>query len=180
MKVYAVGAYFEAAAARRDGGGGGFPPSERVPAAFRIVLAMEVRINADVSRTDLSPRDNPLRRRRCLRAVLAMELSRDKYNAAISEAVHPRMARHGAAGAAALARFDALSAELPASLAKGLAIELHLAPGGALTLRAGGAAIGAMESRELCDALRDVYLGADPVSPPMKEAAVAGLRTMLM
>jgi len=69
VKVYAVGAYFEAAAARRDGGGGGFPPSERVPAAFRIVLAMEVRINADVSRTDLSPRDNPLRRRRCLRAV---------------------------------------------------------------------------------------------------------------
>ena len=141
VKVYAVGAYFEAA--RLDGA---FPPGAGTPTAFRIELAMD--------------------------------LTREKYNAAIAEQVDPRMARHGAAGKAAIAEFGALSAQLPANLAKGMAIELHLAPGGALTLRVGGATVGAMQSQEICDALKDVYLGADPVSPPMKEAALAGVKKM--
>ena len=40
------------------------------------------------------------------------------------------------------------------------------------------ATVGAMQSQEICDALKDVYLGADPVSPPMKEAALAGVKKM--
>ena len=108
------------------------------------------------------------------RIVLHTALSRQAWNAAIADALAPRLAPHGDEGRAALERFDALSARMPEQLPSGASLEVHLGSGGHVTLRADGATVGAVESAEpLCAAFRDIYLGADPASPSLKDAVVA-------
>ena len=105
-----------------------------------------------------------------VRITLAMELPREKYNDAIKEQVEPRMA-------SATADFEAfvnLSNQLPPTLAKGMAIDLHL-DSGTLSLVADEQRVGTVVSSALCDALADVYMGSDPVSPTAKQAAIQGL-----
>ena len=105
-----------------------------------------------------------------VRITLAMELPREKYNDAIKEQVEPRMA-------SATADFEAfvnLSNQLPPTLAKGMAIDLHL-DSGTLSLVADEQRVGTVVSSALCNALADVYMGSDPVSPTAKQAAIQGL-----
>merc|ERR1719482_2176369 len=101
-----------------------------------------------------------------------MELPREKYNDAIKEQVEPRMLEKNAT--ADFEAFVNLSNQLPPTLAKGMAIDLHL-DSGTLSLVADEQRVGTVVSSALCDALADVYMGSDPVSPTAKQAAIQGL-----
>ena len=107
-----------------------------------------------------------------VRITLAMELPREKYNDAIKEQVEPRMLEKNAT--ADFEAFVNLSNQLPPTLAKGMAIDLHL-DSGTLSLVADEQRVGTVVSSALCDALADVYMGSDPVSPTAKQAAIQGL-----
>ena len=157
VKVYAFGLYVEpagAAAALAAFAGTGAEGLERDAAFTRRLLDLDFGM--------------------ALRLVMTRTVSGGDVADAFDDALRPRMPR---AGAAALAR---LRGHLDVDeVRRGAEIVFACGPAGRLAASVDGAGRPAIESRALCRALFDVYLGADPIERNGKRNVVAGLAGFL-
>ena len=62
-------------------------------------------------------------------------------------------------------------------LVEGAEIEMTIR-GDTLLYKNAVGGVGSLKSRLFCEALCDVYYGADPVSPEHKESTIKGIRSM--
>ena len=159
VKVYAFGLYVDpagAAAALAEFAGTGAEGLERDAAFTRRLLALDFGM--------------------ALRLVMTRTVSGGDVADAFDDALRPRMPRAGAA-AAALAR---LRGHLDVDeVRRGAEIVFACGPAGRLATSVDGAERPAIESRALCRALFDVYLGADPIERDGKRNVVAGFAGLL-
>mmetsp|Transcript_25401 Transcript_25401/g.41726 ORF Transcript_25401/g.41726 Transcript_25401/m.41726 type:complete len:267 (-) Transcript_25401:298-1098(-) len=105
---------------------------------------------------------------RCLRIVMNRGLSIDKFTSAIVESVEPRLKGKNLE---TLEEFKALFA--PVDLMEGDEIEMTIR-GDVLLLKT-ALGVGTIKSRPFTEAMCDVYFGADPVSPTLKEEVLKGI-----
>lgn len=115
-----------------------------------------------------------------MRLVMTRNVSGEQMSEAFDGALRPRVVaaagRGMPGGEAALDRFRGyFSVD---RLTEGTELVLSCAAG-TLSATVGGEAKPAIESRALCWALFDVYLGATPISPAGKRTAIARLPTVL-
>ena len=159
VKVYAFGLYVEpagAAAALAEFAGTGAEDLERDAAFTRRLLDLDFGM--------------------ALRLVMTRTVGGGDVADAFDDALRPRMPRAGAP-AAALAR---LRGHLDVDeVRRGAEIVFACGPAGRLATSVDGAERPAIESRALCRALFDVYLGADPIERDGKRNVVAGLAGFL-
>jgi len=145
-KVYAVGVYV--------------PPSFRLPPGatepLTAVRAAVASRGADVE----------------LRMVMAREVTKHKFVESLDEQIQPRTSRaqSEAFKAAWLAGFEDV-------VKNGAAFVLRLKPDGkVIIVDSGGAELVNLVVPEVADALLDVYLGPDAVSPTARDSVLAGLK----
>ena len=159
VQVYAFGLYVDpagAAAALAAFAGTGAEGLERDAAFTRRLLDLDFGM--------------------ALRLVMTRTVSGGDVADAFDDALRPRMPRPGAA-AAALAR---LRGHLDVDeVRRGAEIVFACGPAGRLATSVDGTERPAIESRALCRALFDVYLGADPIERDGKRNVVAGLAGFL-
>eukprot|EP00536_Pseudo-nitzschia_multiseries_P006481 jgi/Psemu1/255426/estExt_Genewise1Plus.C_1380074 len=105
---------------------------------------------------------------RTIRIVMNRGLSVDKFIAAMNEAVEPRL---NGKNLETLDEFKELFPKI--DLVEGDEIELTIR-GDTLLLKT-GLGVGTIRSRPFVEAMCDVYFGADPVSPTLKEDALKGI-----
>jgi chalcone isomerase-like protein len=115
-----------------------------------------------------------------MRLVMARDVRAAQMAEAFDEALAPRVAqaaqRDMPGGAEALGRFRAL---FTSELRSGTELLFTWAPGDKLLVSIGGQQVGEIESRALCWALFDVYLGAKPISLEGKRTVVAKLAEVI-
>ena len=116
-----------------------------------------------------------------IRLVMTRKVRGSDVADAFDDALRPRMARGGEidrqAGAAALAR---LRSHLDVDeVQRGTEVVLACEPTGRLTASVGRAQRPPIESRTLCRALLDVYLGEDPIERNAKRNIVGGIARLL-
>ena len=116
-----------------------------------------------------------------LRLVMARTVEGREVADAFDDALRPRMTRarqsHGDADAAALARLRShLEVE---EVQRGTEIVLSCQPTGRLTTSVRQSRRAPIESRALCRALFDVYLGENPIERDGKRNMVAGIARLL-
>tara|TARA_B110000971_G_scaffold185459_1_gene193663 strand:+ start:275 stop:724 length:450 start_codon:yes stop_codon:yes gene_type:complete len=104
-----------------------------------------------------------------LRIVMNMNLSVDKYTAAIMEALTPRM---NGQDMDKLEEFKSLNP--PGELVQGTEMVMTI-KGDTMHYRSTTGGGGKIVSQVFCNALCDTFLGASPVSPGLKSAVVAKL-----
>ncbi len=116
-----------------------------------------------------------------LRIVMARDVSGSAIADAFDSALRPRVADasggNAAEGARALAQFRGYF-DLR-QVAKGAEIVLSCDPAGRLETRVNGAVRPPIESRALCRALFDIYLGPKPISADGKSRLVVGFADLL-
>ena len=106
------------------------------------------------------------------RIVLAGDVSRIHFIQGMEKSIRPHLQVQGDA---LTKLFRLLEEGLPASLPKGLKLDLHLNRD-KLTVHANDAILGsAIDSAVLCNAISEVYLGQEPISPAAKAQVVAGI-----
>jgi len=98
-----------------------------------------------------------------IRIVMNRGLSVEKYTAAIAEALEPRMK-----GEDMHKLEDFKKLQPPGDMPEG-AENVMTIKGDTMHFRSSLGGLGSIKSSVLCAALRDVYLGADPVSPALKK-----------
>jgi hypothetical protein len=117
-----------------------------------------------------------------LRLVMTRDVAGRDVGKAFDEALRPRMARRQAASDAAANRtalqrfrgyFDV------GQLASGTEILFSCSPAGRLTTAVAGSKRQPIDSRALCEALFDVYLGAEPISETGKRSVIEGFPELL-
>jgi hypothetical protein len=115
-----------------------------------------------------------------MRLVMARDVGAQQMVEAFDEALAPRVAqaaqRDMPGGAEALGRFRAL---FTSQLRNGTELLFTWAPGDKLLVSIGGRQVGEIESRALCWALFDVYLGPKPISPEGKKTVVGKLSEVI-
>ena len=116
-----------------------------------------------------------------LRLVMTRRVSGRDVAEAFDDALRPRMARvsqgHEDAAAAALARLHSYLDV--GQVQRGTEIALSCEPNGRLTTSVGQVQRAPIESRALCRALFDVYLGEDPIERDARRNMIAGLARLL-
>ena len=167
---------------------------------FRVkVYAFGLYVDADAARTALADfagatvealrRDERFTRRlldldfgMALRLVMTRTVSGGDVADAFDEALWPRMPRAaaGADGNDAAAALARLRGYLDVDeVRRGAEIVFSCGPAGRLAMTVDGAERPPIESRALCRALFDVYLGDDPIERDGKRNALAGLAGLL-
>ena len=105
------------------------------------------------------------------RLTLVRDVSTSTFVTALEEQVLPRAGK---------AETDAFSQACQAGLADTLpnksTIVLRLKPGGTVDLLAGGAVVASVDAPKVADALLDVYVGPNAVSPAARDSICAGLK----
>ena len=161
VKVYAFGLYVDADAARAalvDFAGATVEALERDQRFTRRLLDLDFGM--------------------ALRLVMTRTVSGGDVADAFDEALRPRMPRAGADdAAAALAR---LRGHLDmGAVRRDAEIVFSCGPAGRLAMTVDGAERPAFESRALCRALFDVYLGEDPIERGGRRNLIAGFARLL-
>ena len=167
---------------------------------FRVkVYAFGVYVDAEAARTALADfagataealgRDERFTRRlldldfgMALRLVMTRTVSGGDVADAFDEALRPRMPRaaDGGDGDDAAAALATLRGHLDVDeVRRGAEIVFACGPAGRLALAVDGAGRPPIESRALCRALFDVYLGEDPIERDGKRNAFAGFAGLL-
>ncbi len=167
---------------------------------FRVkVYAFGLYVDADAARTALADfagatvealrRDERFTRRlldldfgMALRLVMTRTVSGGDVADAFDEALRPRMPRAaaGADGNDAAAALARLRGYLDVDeVRRGAEIVFSCGPAGRLAMTVDGAERPPIESRALCRALFDVYLGDDPIERDGKHNALAGFAGLL-
>jgi len=123
--------------------------------------------SADIEKAFLEP-EVP----RVIRIVINRSIPMDKYNNGIVEALSPRMK---GVDLDKLEEFKKLNP--PGDLVKGSELLLTIR-GDTLLYKNASGQIGTIHSKAFTRALCDVYFGADPVSPPAKEAAMNAIKKL--
>jgi hypothetical protein len=164
IKVYALGLYVDAAGAK-----GALAPFVGVPTS---TLARDARFFRRLLEQHVAM---------TLRLVMARDVEGEAIADAFDGALRPRVAqaatRNLPGGAAALDRFRGYF-DLR-QVARGTEIVFSCDPAGRLSTQVGGAPRPAIESRALCWALFDVYLGEKPISGDARRNLVAGFPELL-
>lgn len=106
---------------------------------------------------------------RTIRIVMNRGLSIDKYTAGIVESIEPRLKGQELEK---LEEFKSLNP--PVDLVEGAEIEMTIR-GDTLLYKNAVGGVGSLKSRLFCEALCDVYYGADPVSPGHKDSVLEGI-----
>ena len=105
------------------------------------------------------------------RRAAGQHLAAAVHRPALEEQVLPRAGK---------AETDAFSQACQAGLADTLpnksTIVLRLKPGGTVDLLAGGAVVASVDAPKVADALLDVYVGPNAVSPAARDSICAGLK----
>lgn len=117
-----------------------------------------------------------------LRLVMTRTVAGGDVADAFDTALRPRMARakRNAGNPGAAAALARLRSYLDVALvARGTEIVLSCDPPGRLTASVGPAQRAPIESRTLCRALFDVYLGEDPIERDARRNIIAGLARLL-
>ena len=163
VQVYAFGLYVEpagAAAALAEFAGTAAEVLERDPAFTRRLLALDFGM--------------------ALRLVMTRTVGGGAVADAFDDALRPRLPRAGPRAAAAAAALARLRRQLDVDeVRRGAEIVFACGPAGRLATSVDDAGRTAIESRALCRALFDVYLGPDPIERDGKRDAVAGLVDLL-
>ena len=167
---------------------------------FRVkVYAFGLYVDADAARTALADfagaaaealrRDERFTRRlldldfgMALRLVMTRTVSGGDVADAFDEALRPRMPRAaaGADGNDAAAALARLRGYLDVDeVRRGAEIVFSCGPAGRLAMTVDGAERPPIESRALCRALFDVYLGDDPIEPEGRRNFIAGFAGLL-
>jgi len=164
VKVYAYGLYLEPQAARAtlaDFAGRGVRALERDPRFYEAVLGMKMPMS--------------------LRLVMTRNVTGDDMADAFDGALRPRVrlaaGRGMPGGEAALAKFRGLFSI--GRLTKGTPLDFTCTPEGRLHSTVAGERLEDIESRALCWALFDVYLGAEPISEDGKRTLIARVPALL-
>jgi len=160
VKVYAFGVYADQAAAR----------SALSAYAGRDAAALA----ADATLYDRLLRgDIPM----SLRLVMTRNVSGEQMAEAFDGALRPRVQSAGEAGIQALDTFRGFFSL--DRLTSGAVLDFTCTPGGTLHTSVSGERKPNIESRALCNALFDVYLGRNPISASGKRTAVSRLPEVL-
>lgn len=121
-----------------------------------------------------------------LRLVLNRNIGGDDVAEAFTESLEPRFERAaevagGSFDANTLARFRALFGDYfgAQELTKGAELVFVWLRGGTMVTAVNGEVIGIIESRTLCWAFFDIYLGEDPISREGKETVISRLPELL-
>ena len=117
-----------------------------------------------------------------LRLVMTRDFDGSEVADAFDDALQPRIARatQNAANVAASAALARLRGYLDVdSVARGTEVLFSCDPAGRLTISVGQAQRAPIESRVLCRALFDVYLGADAIERDAKRNIMAGFIRLL-
>ena len=167
---------------------------------FRVkVYAFGLYVDADAARTALADfagataealgRDERFTRRlldldfrMALRLVMTRTVSGGDVADAFDEALRPRMSptAGGADGDAAASALTTLRSYLDVDeVQRGAEILFSCGPAGRLAMTVDGVARPPIESRALCRALFDVYLGEDPIEPEGRRNFIAGFAGLL-
>lgn len=164
VQVYAFGLYVEpagAAEALAEFAGTAAGVLERDPAFTRRLLALDFGM--------------------ALRLVMTRTVGGGAVADAFDDALRPRLPRAGPRATAAAAALARLRRRLDVDeVRRGAEIVFACSPAGRLTASVDGAEGPAIESRALCRALFDVYLGLDPIERDGKRDVVAGLVDLLV
>lgn len=166
VKIYAFGLYIDAESARASlSQFAGVPAStlERDERFYRQLLDLDVALT--------------------LRLVMTRTVDADDAAGAFDDALRRRMARavadtNGAGRLEALERFRGYFGV--GTLTTGTEIVFSCDPAGRLTSSVGGHQHPPIDSRSLCRALFDVYLGEDPISNTGKRSLIAGFPGLLV
>lgn len=109
---------------------------------------------------------------RTIRIVMNRGLSIEKYNAAIVEALEPRMKGED------LDKLEEFKKLNPAvDLVEGAEIEMTVR-GDVLLYKNALGGVGQIHSKVFCEALCDLYYGNDPVSPGHRESVISGIKNL--
>lgn len=160
VQVYAFGLYVEpagAAAALAEFAGTAAAVLERDPAFTRRLLALDFGM--------------------ALRLVMTRTVGGGAVADAFDDALRPRLPRAAAAAAARARLRRRLDVD---EVRRGAEIVFACSPAGRLVTSVDGAERPAIESRALCRALFDVYLGLEPIERDGKRDVVAGLVDLLV
>ena len=164
VQIYAYGLYADEAGARAA-----LASFAAVPPA---TLARDERFSRRLLEMDVAM---------ALRIVMARDVSGDAIADAFDSALRPRVAeaagRNVPGGAQALTQFRGYF-DLR-QVARGAEIVLSCDPAGRLATRVNGAVRPPIESRALCWALFDTYLGSKPISADGKSRLLAGFANLL-
>ena len=164
VQVYAFGLYVEpagATAALSEFAGTAAGVLERDPAFTRRLLALDFGM--------------------ALRLVMTRTVGGGAVADAFDDALRPRLPRAGPRAAAAAAALARLRRRLDVDeVRRGAEIVFACGPAGRLAASVDGAERPAIESRALCRALFDVYLGLEPIERDGKRDIVAGLVDLLV
>lgn len=164
VQVYAFGLYVEpagATAALSEFAGTAAAVLERDPAFTRRLLALDFGM--------------------ALRLVMTRTVGGGAVADAFDDALRPRLPRAGPRAAAAAAARARLRRRLDVDeVRRGAEIVFACSPAGRLATSVDGAERPAIESRALCRALFDVYLGLEPIERDGKRDVVAGLVDLLV
>ena len=160
VQVYAFGLYVDRQAARATLAGYASRPAESLmedAAFYRRLLDLEFAMS--------------------LRLVLARDIAGADIGKAFDEALRPRLARAGTAAARALQQFRGYFEV--GQLATGTEIIFSCSPEGRLVTALAGTPHRSLDSRPLCEALFDVYLGTKPISESGRRTVIAGFPELL-
>lgn len=163
VKVYAFGIYIEPTAAREKLTGFAGKDANalaRDPKFYDALLAMQVPMT--------------------LRLVMTRNVGGEDMAEAFDGALRPRVqkvARELPGGEAALATFRGLFSL--DKLKKGTVLDFSCSPDGMLHSAVGGEQKPMLESKALCWALFDVYLGLQPIMPDGKRTVIARVPEIL-
>jgi len=128
------------------------------------MMAVKKGSKADIEKALLDP-TYP----RTIRVVMNRGLSIDKYTSGIVESIEPRLRGQELEK---LEEFKNLNP--PVDLVEGAEIEMTIR-GDTLLYKNAVGGVGSLKSRLFCEALCDVYYGADPASPSHKESVLEGI-----
>lgn len=106
---------------------------------------------------------------RTIRIVMNRGLSIDKYTSGIVESIEPRLKGQELEK---LEEFKSLNPSV--DLVEGAEIEMTIR-GDTLLYKNAVGGVGSLKSRLFCEALCDVYYGAEPVSPGHKDSVLEGI-----
>ena len=163
VKVYAFGLYVDAAAARvalADFAGATAEALERDERFTRRLLDLDFGM--------------------ALRLVMTRTVSGGDVADAFDEALRPRMPQAGAGADDAAAALARLRGHLDmGAVRRDAEIVFSCGPAGRLAMTVDGAERPAFESRALCRALFDVYLGEDPIERGGRRNLIAGFARLL-
>ena len=160
LTVFIVGLYVDRQAARATLAGYASRPAESLmedAAFYRRLLDLQFAMS--------------------LRLVLARDIADADIGKAFDEALRPRLAQQGAAAGHPLQQFRG-SFEV-GQLATGTEIIFSCSPEGRLVTALAGTPHRSLDSRPLCEALFDVYLGTKPISESGRRAVIAGFPEVL-